>query len=228
MPEVNFNGPEGRLEGRFQQGKSPTAPIAVVLHPHPQHGGNMNNKITYAVYHCFVQHGFSVMRFNYRGVGRSQGQYDSGHGELADAAAALDWLQSQLSDASDCWVAGFSFGAWISMQLLMRRPEINGFIAVAPPAGLYDFTFLAPCPSAGLLLHGDKDEHVSHEEVEKLVEKLIAQRGLDIKYGLIRGANHFFEDKLEELTKSVSEHLSANVDYAPGDMPMETPPQSEE
>ncbi|HEY8351277.1 MAG TPA: alpha/beta hydrolase, partial [Sphingomonadales bacterium] len=145
MPEVIFNGPEGRLEGRYHPSKKENAPIALVLHPHPQYGGTMNNKVVYYLYHSFVHRGFSVLRFNFRGVGRSQGSFDNGVGELSDAAAALDWLQNYNRDASTCWVAGFSFGAWIGMQLLMRRPEIEGFIAVSPPANMYDFTFLAPC-----------------------------------------------------------------------------------
>ena len=211
MPEVYFNGPEGRLEGRFQRGKTADAPIAVVLHPHPQHGGTMNNKVNYAVYYCFVRRGFSVLRFNYRGVGRSQGRYDSGHGELSDAAAALDWLQSHFANAADCWVAGFSFGAWISMQLLMRRPEINGFISVAPPANLYDFAFLAPCPSSGLIVHGVQDEHVPQEDVDKLAERLAVQRGIGIAYELIDGANHFFEGRLDELSATIDAHLDANM-----------------
>ena len=150
MPEVIMNGPEGRLEGRYQHGEGNTAPIALMLHPHPQHGGTMNNKVIYALYHEFVERGFSVLRFNFRGVGRSQGKFDRGEGELSDAASALDWLQTYNPNAGSCWVAGYSFGAWIGMQLLMRRPEIEAFISVAPPASQYDFTFLAPCPSSGL------------------------------------------------------------------------------
>ena len=98
-----------------------------------------------------------MLRFNFRGVGRSQGSFDHGIGELSDAAAALDWAQTINPEARACWIAGFSFGAWIGMQLLMRRPEIEGFISVAPPANLYDFSFLAPCPSSGLIIHGDKE-----------------------------------------------------------------------
>ena len=67
-------------------------------------------------------------------------------GELSDAAAALDWLQGMNADAKSCWIAGYSFGAWIGMQLLMRRPEIDCFISVSPPANSYDFAFLAPAP----------------------------------------------------------------------------------
>jgi alpha/beta superfamily hydrolase len=104
-----------------------------------------------------VRRGFSTLRFNFRGVGRSQGSFDRGEGELSDAASALDWLQTYNPNAQFCWIAGFSFGAWIGMQLLMRRPEIESFIAVSPPANIYDFTFLAPCPSSGLVLQGDQD-----------------------------------------------------------------------
>ena len=92
MPEVMFAGPDGRLEGRYHHSKETGAPLALVLHPHPMHGGTMNNRITYTMYQSFQKLGFSVMRFNFRGVGRSQGRYDGGIGEISDAAAALDWM----------------------------------------------------------------------------------------------------------------------------------------
>ena len=91
------------------------------------------------------------MRFNFRGVGRSQGTFDSGAGELSDAAAVLDWMNTLYPNPSFVWVCGISFGAWIGMQLLMRRPEITGFVSIAPPASMYDFAFLAPCPTSGLI-----------------------------------------------------------------------------
>src|SRR3546814_15951472 len=124
------------------------------------------------MFHAFTRRGFSVLRFNFRGVGRSQGRFARGEGELADAAAALDWLQAVNTDAPVAWVGGFSFGAWIGMQLLMRRPEINGFISVAPPANAYAFTFLAPCPSSGLIVHGDAADIVPRADVKKLVDRL--------------------------------------------------------
>ena len=127
-----------------------------------------------------MHRGFSVLRFNFRGVGRSQGSFDHGTGELSDAASALDWAQSINPEARACWIAGFSFGAWIGMQLLMRRPEIEGFISIAPPANLYDFSFLAPCPSSGLIVHGDKDAVVPPKDVNTLVEKLKTQKGIVI------------------------------------------------
>ncbi len=211
MPEVIMNGPEGRLEGRYMHGKLENAATALVLHPHPEHGGTMNNKVVYSIYQSFVARGFSTLRFNFRGVGRSQGIYDKGEGELSDAASALDWLQMYNPNASFCWVAGFSFGSWIGMQLLMRRPEITSFISVAPPANSYDFTFLAPCPSSGLMVLGDSDQIVTAESVSKLVEKLSAQRGIIIDNILIPGANHFFTGKIDEMMKVVDDYLDKHL-----------------
>jgi len=214
MPEIILNGPEGRLEGRYQQSATPNAPIALMLHPHPQHGGTMNNKVVYSLYQAFQRQGFSVLRFNFRGVGRSQGKFDRGEGELSDAAAALDWLQSWNQNATQCWIAGFSFGAWIGMQLLMRRPEISGFISVAPPANVYDFSFLAPCPSSGLMVQGDQDTVVPQEAVAKLVQKLSHQRGIKIDYRVIPGASHFFNEHLDTLAETVDQYLVTAIPEA--------------
>lgn len=208
MPEVIFNGPEGRLEGRYHHSKMPHAPIALVLHPNPQHGGNMNNKVVYNVYHTLARRGFSVLRFNFRGVGRSQGVYDNGQGELSDAASALDWMQQINPNAGACWVAGLSFGAWIGMQLLMRRPEIEGFISLAPPANQHDFTFLAPCPASGLIIHGSRDEKVPEASVQKLANKLSQQKNITVDYHAIEGATHSFNDHLPELVKLLDTYLA--------------------
>ena len=152
-----------------------------------------------------------MLRFNFRGVGRSQGEFDEGIGELSDAASALDWLQSLSADARQCWIAGYSFGAWIGMQLLMRRPEISGFVSVAPPANFYDFTFLAPCPASGLIVHGDADRIVPKEDTVKLVERLQAQKGITIDYENMKGANHFFEKDMDSLDKTVSKYLDRRI-----------------
>jgi len=215
MPEVIFNGPEGRLEGRYHHSKVDNAPIALVLHPHPQHGGTMNNKVVYHLYHTFAKRGFSVLRFNFRGVGRSQGSFDNGQGELSDAASALDWMQGLNPNAASCWVAGFSFGAWISMQLLMRRPEIAGFVAVSPPANIYDFSFLAPCPSSGLIVHGKSDDVVPEAAAQKLATKLQAQKNIEIRYTAIPGANHFFSGHIDPLSEAVDAYVTANMDNRP-------------
>ena len=215
MPDVIFNGSEGRLEGRYTPSKRTNAPIALLLHPDPLGGGTMFNKIVHTLYQAFKKHEFTVLRFNFRGVGRSQGIHDRGEGELSDAASALDWMQALNPNAEACWVGGFSFGAWIGMQLLMRRPEIDGFISIAPPANRYDFTFLAPCPSSGLIVQGDKDDLVPHDAVQKLVNKLSQQKDIKIDYRLIPGANHFFTLHNDQLLAHIDDYLTKSVKLAP-------------
>ena len=207
MPEVIFPGPDGRLEGRYHPQKDRDAPVAIVLHPHPQFGGTMNNKVVYELHYIFHRLGYSVLRFNFRGVGRSQGEFDQGIGELSDAAAALDYLQSLKPDAKITFIAGFSFGAWIGMQLLMRRPEASGFISVSPPANMYDFSFLAPCPSSGLIINGDADRIAPPDDVVKLVEKLKTQRGIDITHEIIPGANHFYDQGMDQMVSTVEDYV---------------------
>ena len=211
MPEVSFNGPDGRLEGRYHHGAEATAGAALILHSHPQHGGSMNNKVVYTMFHAFVGMGFSVLRFNFRGIGRSQGDYDQGQGELGDAASALDWLHSHNANARTVWVGGFSFGAWIAMQLLMRRPEIHGFITVALPASVYDFSFLAPCPVSGQVIHGSKDTLVPEDSVRKLVTKLSSQRDVEVDFHLIEGADHLFKNDLESIGRLTTAYVSERI-----------------
>jgi alpha/beta superfamily hydrolase len=185
----------------------PTAPLALILHPEPNRGGNMNNRVSLAMYKNFQDRGFHVMRFNFRGVGRSKGIYNNGEGELSDAATALDWIEAQCPNARSCWVAGFSFGAWIGMQLMMRRPEVQGFVAVTPPATDKDFTFLAPCPSSGVILHGDADTVVPAEAVSRLVDRIQTQRGVKVDLRFINDANHFFTSHLDELMEEMGNYL---------------------
>ena len=212
MAEIIFNGPDGRLEGRYHKSTVKDAPIAVVLHPHPLHGGNMNNRVVYTLYNAFADSGFSVLRFNFRGVGRSQGSYDSGAGELSDAAYAFDWLQQVNTTSNLCWIGGYSFGALIAMQLMMRRPEIEGFVSVAPPADSEDFSFLAPCPSSGIIIHGEDDTNVPLESVKKLASKLDGQKNISVQFQSIKGTDHFFKDKIEELSSAASTYIQGALE----------------
>lgn len=216
MPEIIISGPEGRIEGRYRHSGAENAPIALILHPHPEHGGTMNNKVVYSLFQTFGRHGFSVLRINFRGVGRSQGEFDNGQGELSDAASSLDWLQSVNAKAGGCWIGGFSFGAWIGMQLLMRRPEVDGFISVAPPANMYDFTFLAPCPSSGLIVQGGADELVPEPSVATLVAKLALQKRITVDYRIIDGANHFLNDHIDTMAGHVDDYLTTRLGSPPG------------
>ena len=212
MPEYIINGPEGRLECRYMPGASNDAPTALVLHPEPNKKGTMNNRVTFATYKLFQKRGFSVMRFNFRGVGRSVGTFDNGEGELADAASAMDWLQSQNPTSNTSWISGFSFGSWIGMQLMMRRPEITGFISISPPASTHDFSFLAPCPASGLIVQGKDNDLVPASKVENLVERISKQKGISIEISIIEGANHFFTSHLDEAMTSINNYLDKTKD----------------
>jgi alpha/beta superfamily hydrolase len=124
-------------------------------------------------------------------------------------------MQQHNGNSSACWVAGFSFGAWIGMQLLMRRPEVQGFISLALPANMYDFSFLAPCPSSGLIVHGEKDALVPTDSVERLVQKLHQQRGIKIDLEVIQGADHFFNSCQEQLEAAIESYLDHALRAAP-------------
>lgn len=211
MPEVIINGQAGRLEGRYHQNPNPKAPVALVLHPHPLHGGTMNNKIAYSLYKAFANNGFSVLRINFRGVGKSQGKFDNGVGELQDATVALNWLHSQNMDASTFWVAGFSFGAWIALQLVMRRPDIEGYILSAPPATKYDFNFIVPCSSSGMIIQGDKDDISKEQDTAKVAEKLNLREEAEIKYNVVSGADHFFRSHMDEFETIIDAYLKERL-----------------
>ena len=207
MPEVILNGPEGRIECKYSQGSETGCPVALILHPEPYQGGTMNNKVTFLLYQEFKLRGFSVLRFNFRGVGRSQGSFDGGEGELSDAAAVLDWVQSQNLYSRYTFIAGFSFGSWIGMQLMMRRPEIEGFISISPPADKFDFSFLAPCPASGLIVHGKKNRRVPFENIEKIVDRLSIQKDVEIDLEFVNEADHIFNRHHDELMDVIRAYL---------------------
>ena len=207
MVDLLIPGPEGRIEAKYNHNKKDDSPIVLILHPDPSRGGTMETKIVFQLYKTFINKGFSTIRFNFRGVGKSDGMFDDGEGELSDAASVLDWLQQYNTNSQRCWVAGFSFGAWVAMQLLMRRPEINGFVCISPPANLRDFSFLAPCPSSGIIVHGDKDNIASYDSTRILSEKLQKQKKVEIIFKPIKGADHFYENYKEEFLSVVDNYI---------------------
>ena len=127
-------------------------------------------------------------------------------------------MQQHNPNSTGCWVAGFSFGAWIAMQLLMRRPEIVGFMCASLPANMYDFSFLAPCPASGLIVHGERDVVSPPDSVVKLVNKLSQQRGITIDYSCLEHADHYFTDHHEELEEICEAYLDKRL--KPSERPM--------
>ena len=209
--EIFIPGPSGRIQARYFKSRVQGAPVALVLQPHPQYGGTMNNRIVYETYNCFYKNKFSVIRINFRGVEKSDGVFDNGQGELSDAAAALDWIEKENPGYSQCWVSGFSFGALICMQLIMRRPEVNKFISISPQPNVYDFTFLAPCPISGMVAYGKNDELVQFESILNLKKRLSLQKNIDIKFEPIIGANHFYKGKEKELASSIDKYIKEKI-----------------
>ena len=210
--EIFIPGPSGRIQAKYFKSKQQGAPVALVLQPHPQYGGTMNNRIVYQTYNSFYKNGFSVIRINFRGVEKSDGVFDNGQGELSDAAASLDWIEKENPGFSQCWVSGFSFGSLICMQLIMRRPEVTKFIAIAPQPNVYDFTFLAPCPTSGQIIYGEKDELVSKESINELHNRLKSQKGIMVEFSEVKNTNHFFKDKEEDLKKIINTYIKKNTE----------------
>ena len=206
---IFIKGGAGQLEAKYFHNPEADS-IALIMSPHPLHGGTMNNKVVYNLFHTFRENGMSVLRFNYRGVGKSHGKLFDG-GECLDASMALDWLQGKNPQAQTIWVAGFSFGAYIAMQIAMRRPEVTHFVSVAPVAQAYDFSFFQP-PIPGLIIHGTDDTIAPEPHVHSLYESL--KRNGKIQYEIIEGADHFFTKHQDELS-SVLQHYIDSSDIAP-------------
>ena len=209
--EIFISGSSGRIQAKYSKSKQLGAPVALILSPHPQYGGTMNNKIVYETYNCFYKNNFSVIRINFRGVDKSDGVFDNGQGELSDAAAALDWIEKENPGYSQCWVSGFSFGALICMQLIMRRPEVSKFITISPQPNLYDFSFLSPCPISGIVIYGKNDELVHVDHILNLKKRLSVQKNIDVKFESIPNANHFYKNKEKELSTTIDQYLKDKI-----------------
>ena len=229
MPLREIPGPAGRLEALLElppasRGVTPEGLLAagadngvraaVVLgHPHPQFGGTMNNQIAYQLFYMFSKRGFAVLRFNFRGVGRSQGDFDHGSGELSDAAAALDWVQSVHPEARSCWVAGFSFGAWVGLQAGCQDPRIQAMVGLGVPVSFYDFEFLTGNFKPTLFVIGTRDEYCPRDKMDGLARRMSSSFTLR----WVEGASHFFVPGLDQLQSYVTEFLSHIEFFRSGD-----------
>ncbi|GFQ72230.1 uncharacterized protein RP471 [Trichonephila clavata] len=175
----------------------------------------MDSRIVHSTYTSFIDNNFSALKINFRGVGKSTGTFDKGIGELTDAAVAIDWLQEHNPSNVPIWIAGFSFGAWVAMQLTMRRPEIVGFIALSLPVTKYDFSFLSPCPVPGLVIQSSNDTISEESDVTELAKRLINSVKSDhMKYHIIDDTNHFLRDKEEEVTQIIDGYIKLRLNSA--------------
>jgi len=202
---LTINGPAGQLEALLEspQGVEPTG-IAVVCHPHPLHGGTMQNKVAHTLARSLVGVGISALRFNFRGVGKSEGGFDDGDGEVRDVLAAVEWMRQEAPELP-LWLAGFSFGAGMSIRAAVDcYPE--GLISIAPAASRFvgDLDRQPDCP--WLIVHDDQDELVDVEETIDWINELEPGPELEV----FAETDHFFHGKLVSLRNAVREFVQNN------------------
>lgn len=186
---------EGLLETR------PGAYGAVIAHPHPLYGGEMRNPVVGAVQAAYAQAGYTTLRFNFRGVGTSEGTYDEGRGEQTDVTSALQVLHERGKGVVD--LAGYSFGAWVIALGLDRFTSARRAVFVSPPVALIDFSFFSYSPKLALVVAGSLDEIAPAE----WIQSMCPQWNPDAELAVIPGADHFFDGKTESLVTAVGTFL---------------------
>ncbi|HEX4947689.1 MAG TPA: alpha/beta fold hydrolase [Blastocatellia bacterium] len=204
-PKGNFfiPAPHGRLEAIYRPENHRATHVALVLHPHPQHGGTMHNKVVFRAARALNQAGYETLRFNFRGVGHSTGTFDNGAGEAEDTRVALDYLLSKQTEAREVIVAGFSFGSAIGLRVGCANARVTKLIAIGAPVRMYDRSFLLACTKPKLFIHGEKDEIAPLVPIQELVHSLPPEN--NSRMITIEGAGHFFDDKLDEMMAVVTE-----------------------
>ncbi len=208
-PKGNFfiPAPHGQLEVIYRPENHRTTRAALVLHPHPLHGGTMHNKVVFRAARALHKAGYETLRFNFRGVGHSTGTFDNGAGESEDARLALDYLLDKLPTAHDVIVAGFSFGSAIGLRVGCADPRVTKLIAIGAPVRMYDRAVLLACTKPKLFIHGTADELAPLAPIAELVLSLPPENNCQLVK--IAGAGHFFDDHLEEMMAVVTEFATS-------------------
>jgi alpha/beta superfamily hydrolase len=172
---------------------------AVLCHPHPAYGGTMDNRVVYRAAKAAMDAGFAALRFNFRGVGASTGEYSEGVGERDDVAAAIDWLENRYPHLPLA-LAGYSFGAWVGLQVGCADPRIKALVGLGAPLNLYDLDYLIENPRPALYIVGTRDEFCSLEKLERLALRL--PRTSEVRR--IEGADHFFTQHIERVENLIA------------------------
>jgi uncharacterized protein len=205
MKEEFVTIPSGqfKLEGLMTKPRVVSARAAVVCHPHPLYGGSMHNDVVEAILEALWKRDFATLRFNFRGVGASEGEHSGGLGEADDAKAAMQFLLSQPGVARDAAVmAGYSFGAAIAMRVGAELKDVSTIAAVALPVGMSDFSSTAGSGKKIVLVAGDRDSYCPRPAITKLAENC----GAELR--IIEGADHFFAGYDGALTIELTELLA--------------------
>jgi len=203
---MNLVIPSGsvQLEATFRKPKPEVLPrgAAVLCHPHPLHGGTMSNSVVYCAAEAAIIAGFAALRFNFRGVGNSSGSFEQGIGEQGDVSSAISWLEATLPDQPLVMI-GYSFGAWVGMQVGCNDPRIKGMIGITPPLDIYGFDFLYSNPKPTLLIAGSEDQFCSQKSFIRLAGLLQATS----RTMTIDGADHFLSEYVDQVRDLVHEFL---------------------
>jgi alpha/beta superfamily hydrolase len=197
-----LDGPAGRLEALLNAGAEHPTRAALVCHPHPLYGGTLHNKVVFHTMKALNSFGYPVLRFNFRGVGLSQGEHDHGNGEEDDVRTALDWLDREFHLPSI--FAGFSFGAAVGLRVACPDTRVEAVIGLGLPVAaiddrVYDLDFLRGCMKPKLFVSGDRDQFGPRAGLERIVGSLPEPR----KLVMVPGADHFFESRLRELRDAI-------------------------
>jgi uncharacterized protein len=187
------------MEGRITNAQSQRG--VVVTHPHPLYGGSMHNNVVEAVVRAYAEKGYAALRFNFRGVGRSQGAYDEGVGEQADVRAAVAHLVGLGCTAID--LAGYSFGSWVNARCIEKLGEVRRMVMVSPPVAFMDFSFFGQCPRLGLVIAGSEDDIAP----PSMIQEMLPAWHPEAAYTVIRGADHFYGGRTAEITAIISDWL---------------------
>ena len=199
LEQVYIPGPAGQIEavlswtGQYRPGD----PVAVVCHPHPLYGGSLRNKVVHILADTLTEMGVPSLRFNFRGVGKSEGKFDQGQGEQQDLEAVVNWLKQRFP-AAPLWLVGFSFGAFVAYRAY-RQVEAERLLLVAPPVSLFVFGRVETVEIPWLLIQGDEDEITPSKEVESWV----ASQPNPPKFYLMENTSHFFHGRLNDLRELV-------------------------
>ena len=177
----------------------------VMTHPHPLYGGEMHNHVVEAVLEVYRSRGYSTLRFNFRGAGRSQGTHDRGQGEQVDIASALAFMTSLGKKGID--LAGYSFGAWVNARGIEKYHSVRRLVMVSPPVTFMDFGFLKAESRIGLVVTGSLDEIADPLQVERLIPGWNPEALLRI----IPDADHFYGGKTRELQAAIGDFLDLEV-----------------
>ncbi|MDE3181204.1 MAG: hypothetical protein KGM47_16290 [Acidobacteriota bacterium] len=203
IEQVSIAGPAGLIEGvlEFEPGSAASS-VALVCHPHPLFGGTMHTKAVFRAAKAAVLEGLPALRFNFRGVGQSQGAYDGGTGERADAIGALDFLVSRYPGAQVCMM-GFSFGSAVGLAVGAADDRVKALVGMGLPVKSYDYMYLSACEKPKLVVEGSEDQYGPRHLVAAVFERFAPPKRLH----WVEGADHFFTGHLDELVDTIRKFI---------------------